>query len=81
MALISVKINLESGGLANKQELEARWQLEDIIEAKQIGTVIGGGSGRGMMDLTVEVVDPEVGISKLRALADQLGMTDADIYH
>ena len=80
MTILSVNMDLASDGLANKNDLETRWQLEDLIEERGIGYVSGAGSGFGMMDISVEVEDAETATSQLRALAAELGIQEVNIH-
>lgn len=74
MVYVEMIINLTGDSLANRDELELKWQLSDLIESRDIGKVIGSGSGLGQMDIGVEVDDLQAGKSKLRQLAEELGV-------
>lgn len=76
MALIDVRIKLREDGLAQADELSLRHKFQDEVEQRGIGTDLGGGSGLGEMDLSVEVSDATLGISKLRKLAQDLGVQE-----
>ena len=76
MANLDVRIVLRGGGLAEADELSLRHKFQEEVERRGIGKDLGGGSGFGEMDISVEVSDAETGKSKLRALAEELGIKD-----
>ena len=76
MAEIEVRMKLKGDALASLEELALRHKFQDEIEARGIGKDLGGGSGFGEMDVLVEVTDAETGKSRLRVLADELGIID-----
>lgn len=76
MAEIEIRMKLKGDGLASLEELALRHKFQDEIEARGIGKDLGGGSGFGEMDVLVEVTDAETGKSRLRVLADELGISD-----
>ena len=69
MTYVSMRIDLAGDTLPNRDELELRWEISDLIEERAIGEVIGSGGGRGEMDIGVEVADSDAAISQLRAIA------------
>ena len=79
MKSLEIRIPLDGEGLVNKEELELRWQLADLIEERNIGHVTGSGSGFGQMDISVDVADESTGKSKLRSLANELGISEVTI--
>ena len=76
MAELEVRMKLKGHGLATPDELALRHKFQEEIEARGIGKDLGGGSGFGEMDVLVEVSDAETGKSRLRLLADELGIGD-----
>ena len=80
MKSLEIRIPLNGEGLVNKEELELRWQLADLIEERNIGHVTGSGSGFGQMDISVDVANEATGRSKLRDLAQELGISDIVIH-
>lgn len=76
MAEIEIRMKLKGDGLASPEELALRHKFQDEIETRGIGKDLGGGSGFGEMDVLVEVTDAETGKSRLRVLAEELGIGD-----
>ena len=76
MAEIEIRMKLNGDALASPEELALRHRFQDEIETRGIGKDLGGGSGFGEMDVLVEVTDAETGKSRLRLLADELGIGD-----
>jgi hypothetical protein len=76
MAEIEIRMKLTGDGLASHDELALRHKFQNEVESRGIGTDLGGGSGFGEMDVLVEVTDAETGKSRLRVLADELGIDD-----
>ena len=76
MAEIEIRMKLTGEGLASPEELALRHRFQDEIESRGIGKDLGGGSGFGVMDVLVEVTDAETGKSRLRFLAQELGLGD-----
>jgi len=76
VANLDVRIKLREGGLAQRDELSLRHKFQEEIENRGIGKDLGGGSGLGEMDISVEVSDVETGKGKLRELAKELGIKD-----
>lgn len=74
MVYVEMIINLAGESFANAEEFRLKQELSDLIELRQIGKVVGSGSGLGQMDIGVEVVDLETGKSRLRQLAEELGV-------
>lgn len=74
MTHVTVRIKLEAEGLAQPEELAVRNELADYIEHTGIGTVIGSGSGRGEMDIGVELANADFGERAIRVIARQLGI-------
>ena len=74
MTEIEIRMKLKGDGLASPEDLALRHRFQDEIEARGIGKDLGGGSGFGEMDVLVEVADAETGKSRLRVLADELGI-------
>ncbi len=66
---MTMRFDLEGDMLPNRDELQTRWEVSDLIEARGIGEVIGSGGGCGQMDIGVEVSDVETAQSQLRAIA------------
>lgn len=58
--VLSVRIKLEGDGFANPAEFELRYTLEDEIMDREIGDILGAGSGGGWMDFAVLVDNAEV---------------------
>ena len=71
MTFISMRYHLEGDMLPSRDELQTRWEVSDLIEARGIGAVIGSGGGCGQMDIGVEVADVEEAKSQLRAIAEE----------
>ena len=76
MAEIEIRMKLRGDGIARPDELALRHKFQDEIETRGIGKDLGGGSGFGEMDVLVEVTDAETGKSRLRRLAEELGIGD-----
>ncbi len=81
MAEIEIRMKLKGDGIAGPEELALRHRFQDEIEARGIGKDLGGGSGLGEMDVLVEVSDADTGKSRLRLLADELGIGERIIIH
>lgn len=81
MAYLEMIINLAGESLAKPDELDLKWRLSKLIEARSIGTVIGSGSGLGKMDIGVEVDEVESSKSNLRQLAEDLGVEKVTFDH
>ncbi|MEX2310299.1 MAG: hypothetical protein WD738_22210 [Pirellulales bacterium] len=76
MAEIEIRMKLTGDGLASPEEISLRHRFQDEVETRGIGKDLGGGSGFGEMDVLVEVTDAETGKSRLRVLAEELGIGD-----
>lgn len=63
--------DIESDTLPNRDALQLRWEISDLIEEQGIGEVIGSGGGCGEMDIGVEVTDVKSAKSQMRAIAEQ----------
>ena len=75
MGQLEIRIKTKGDGLAGLEELAKRHRLQEEIERRGIGRDLGGGSGFGEMDISVEVTSELSGAkSKLRALAEELGI-------
>ena len=81
MSELEVRMKLKGHGLATPDQLALRHKFQEEIEARGIGKDRGGGSDFGEMDVLVEVTDAETGKSRLRLLADELGMGDSTTIH
>jgi hypothetical protein len=69
---IWVYIKLDGEGLASLPEFDLRWELQDAIEERNIGTSQGSGSGGGWMDFSFEVANINVVDHALAALKNLL---------
>ena len=76
MANLDVRIKLRGTGLAQSDELSLRHKFQDEVERRGIGKDLGGGSGFGEMDITVQVSDAATGRTQLRELARELGIQE-----
>ncbi len=57
MPLFFIEISDLAENFASPNELDLRDRLVNAIESKQLGIVVGSGSGFGGMDLSVEAAD------------------------
>ena len=73
---ITIKLKLAGDGMATPSELHERQALEAEIEKREIGTIVDAGSGEGWATLQLGVVDPNVGIEKIRNLLRERGLLD-----
>jgi hypothetical protein len=73
---IQISIKLLGDGFPAEEEFEARNQLEDVIEEQGIGNVVHAGGGMGLMDLAVEVIDPDIAMLALESLISELGFSE-----
>lgn len=76
MPYVEMIMKLSGDSLANPKELQLKDELTQRIQARQIGKVVGSGSGLGEMDIGVDVADLETGKSKLRKLAEEYGIRE-----
>eukprot|EP01031_Cornospumella_fuschlensis_P019507 gene19507-23906_t len=53
--------------------------LDDALRKAQLGEVTGGGSGRGISNIDVEVTDPERGLAVIREVLRRLGVARSTI--
>ena len=67
-----IYMNIEGDTYCNPDELTLRNDFHKAIEDKGIGSVIGGGSGAGQMDISVEVDDVSIAKRLLKILASEL---------
>ena len=67
-----VAIGLAGDGFPDAAELRLRYRLEEAVEAREIGEIVGGGGGAGGMDISVLVRDEQAGRERLAALVREL---------
>ena len=72
-------MKLQDNGLALQEELALRNELADRIEDAGIGSVIGSGSGRGEMDIGVELANATMGVAAILEIAEELGIAEIEI--
>ena len=74
--VISVRIKLEGDGFASPAEFELRYTLEDELIDREIGEILGAGSGGGWMDfaLVVEKAEVDAALTAIRQL-----LTEQDV--
>lgn len=77
MTELEIRMKIEGDSLASPDELRLRHKFQEEVEAREIGKDLGGGSGFGEMDVSVEVADAAK--SKLSELAEELGIQDITI--
>ena len=82
MADLSLIIKLAGQGFANREELQLRGRIEDLIDERQMGECLGGGSGGGYMDVSIESSEPICTREALHDLMTELGVKDykVDLY-
>jgi hypothetical protein len=53
--------------------------LDDALRQVGLGGVTGGGSGRGISNIDVEVIDPQRGLALIREILQDLGVAPSTI--
>ncbi len=73
---VVVAIKLAGGGMAMREELRIRNEIEDEIEKRGIGKVDDAGSGQGVMHLQVVVADAERAAADIRDVLASAGVLE-----
>ena len=73
---VLVSIELAGKGMAMREELRLRNEIEDEIEKRGIGTVDDAGSGQGIMHLQVVVADTERAAAEIRDVLAAAGVLE-----
>ncbi len=76
MPEIHIEIRCEGDGFPTPQELAKRHELEEALEAAEIGDVVDAGGGEGVMDVFVEVDDANAAVAMARSIVKKLGLAD-----
>ena len=73
---VMVSIKLAGEGMAMREELRLRNDIEDEIVKRGIGKVDDAGSGQGVMHLRVAVADTERGAAEIRDVLAAAGVLE-----
>jgi hypothetical protein len=73
---VLVSIKLAGEGMAMREELRLRNEIEDEIEKRGIGKVNDAGSGAGMMHLQVVVADAARAAVEIREVLASAGVLE-----
>ncbi|MBH25191.1 MAG: hypothetical protein CMH57_12205 [Myxococcales bacterium] len=73
---LHIQIKLDGDGLPDMDALDLRYTLEDRIEDLGYGEVIEAGGGLGVMDIFVQVDDPDTAEEGIATLVAALKLSD-----
>lgn len=76
MKEVHVQIRLPSEGFPSQEQMDLRDRVEEFIEGKALGEVVGAGSGLGTMDLQIEAPSPANAVKAIRLYLVELGVAD-----
>jgi hypothetical protein len=77
-----IRIRLAGRGGPTPQEFALRSQLEQRLQARQVGEIVGLAAGKGEMDIALLVADPAAAEQAIRAILREMNIEDrATIQH
>jgi hypothetical protein len=75
MTELHICIDCHGDGSPTAAELASRHAVEDALLEANVGEIVDCGSGRGVMDVFVEVVNAAEARLQITAILEKLGLT------
>jgi hypothetical protein len=71
---IHIRIECKADGFPTPSELASRHAVENALLEADVGQIVDSGSGRGVMDIFVEVVNAAEARLQIIAILEDLGL-------